>query len=151
MNFVVLSVLFIFLTGWMSQSCESKEAGLNRSFKLKVGQEMLVKEAGIKVSLNSIVEDSRCPTGVNCVWAGNAKISVKLSKAKADAASATSVELNTYQGAKSSTYEGYEVRLVSLDPYPKNGVKTGKDDYVATLMVCKNCPDTGGDNNSASD
>ena len=151
MNFVVLSILFLFLTGWMQQSCETKEAALNRAFKLKVGQEVFVKEAGIKVSLNSIVEDSRCPTGVNCFWAGNGKISVKLSKAKRDAASGTSVELNTYEGAKSSTYEGYEVRLVSLDPYPKDGVKTSQDDYVATLMVCKNCPDTGGDKGSASE
>jgi hypothetical protein len=124
---------------------------LNRAFKLKVGQEMIVKEAGIKVGLNSIVEDSRCPTGVNCIWAGNAKVSVKLSKAKGDTASASSVELNTYAGNKSSTYEGYEVRLVSLDPYPKDGVKTGKDDYVATLMVCKNCPDTGGKESSVSE
>lgn len=145
MNFVILSVLFLFLTGWMQQSCETKEAGLNREFKLKVGQEMKVAEAGIKVGLNYVVEDSRCPTGVNCVWAGNAKVSVKLSKAKGDtSASATSVELNTYAGAKSSTYEGYEIRLVSLDPYPKEGVKIKKDDYVATLMVCKNCPDAGG-------
>ena len=151
MNFVVLSVLFLFLTGWMQQSCETKEAALNRAFKLKVGQEVIVKEAGIKVSLNSIVEDSRCPKGVNCIWAGNAKVSVKLSKAKGDTASASSVELNTYAGDKSSTYEGYEVRLVSLDPYPKDGVKTGKDDYVATLMVCKNCPDTGGKGSNASE
>ena len=151
MNFVVLSIMFLFLTGWMQQSCETKDAALNREFKLKVGQEVQVKEAGIKLSLNSIVEDSRCPTGVNCIWAGNAKISVKLSKAKTDTASATSVELNTGAGAKSSTYEGYEVRLVRLDPYPKEGVKISKDAYVATLWVCKNCSDAGGNESSASD
>jgi hypothetical protein len=141
MNVAVLSVLFLFLTGWMQQSCDTKEVALRQQFKLKVGQEVVVKEAGIKVSLNAIVEDSRCPTGVQCIWAGNGKVSVKLSKTKGEA---VSVELNTNAGPKSSAYQGYEVRLLSLDPYPKNGVKINKDDYVATLEVCKNCGDAGG-------
>jgi hypothetical protein len=141
MNFAVLSILFLFLTGWMQQSCDTREVAPGKEFKLKVGEVARVSEAGIKVSLERVVEDSRCPTGVQCVWAGNGKVSVKLSKEKGDA---VSVELNTYAGPKSGTYQGYEVKLVSLDPYPKDGVKTSKDAYVATLMVCRDCGDTGG-------
>ena len=149
MNVAVLSVLFLFLTGWMQQSCDTKEVALSREFQLKVGQEVLVKEAGIKVSLNAIVEDSRCPTGVQCIWAGNGKVSVKLSKAKTEA---VSVELNTSAGPRSSTYQGYDVKLVGLDPYPKDGVTISKDAYTVTLMVCKNCGQTGGaEKSSASD
>lgn len=140
MNLAVLSILFLFLTGWMQQSCDTKEVALSQQFKLKVGQEVLVKEAGIKVSGITVVEDSRCPTGVTCIWAGNGKVSVHLSKARSES---VAVELNTNAGPKSSTYQGYEIRLVSLDPYPKNGVTISKNDYVATLMVCKNCPDAG--------
>ena len=125
----------------MQQSCNPKEVALSQQFKLKVGQEVLVKDAGIKISGITVVEDSRCPTGVTCIWAGNGKVSVHLSKGKSDA---VAVELNTNAGPKSSTYQGYEIRLVSLDPYPKNGVTIAKDDYVATLMVCKNCGDAGG-------
>jgi hypothetical protein len=141
MNFAVLSILFLFLTGWMQQSCESKEAALSKEFKLKAGEVVEVSEAGIKVSLNGVVEDSRCPTGVNCVWAGNGRVSVKLSKGKGEA---VSVELNTHAGPKSRTFQGYEVRLVGLDPYPKEGTKISKDAYVVTLMVCQNCGSTGG-------
>ena len=140
MNLAILSILFLFLTGWMPQSCDTKEVALSHEFKLKVGQEVKVHEAGIKVSINAVVEDSRCPTGVQCIWAGNGKVSVRLSKDKREA---VSVELNTTE-PKSSTYEGYEVRLVRLDPYPKDGSTISKDDYVATLMVCKNCDDAGG-------
>jgi hypothetical protein len=148
-NLAILSMTFLFLAGWMQQSCDTKEVALKQEFKLKVGQEMLVKEAGIKVSLEAIVEDSRCPTGVNCIWAGNGKVSIKLSKAKSDSAS---VELNTYQGPKSAAYEGYEIRLVRLDPYPKNGVNISKNDYVATLVVCKNCgPTSDSPDSSVSD
>lgn len=135
MNFAMLSVLFLFLTGWAQQSCDTKAVAPGQEFKLKVGQEMKVKDAGIKVNLKGIVEDSRCPTGVQCIWAGNGKVSVELSKEKNQS---TSVELNTSAGPKSSTYQGYEIRLVSLDPYPKNGVTMAKDAYVVTLKVCKN-------------
>src|SRR4051794_17751377 len=111
MHMAVLSILFLFLTGWMQQSCDTKEVALSQQFKLKVGQEVLVKEAGIKVSGIAVVEDSRCPTGVNCIWAGNGKVSVHLSKAKSES---VAVELNTNAGPKSSSYQGYEIRLVSL-------------------------------------
>ncbi|MGB7923388.1 MAG: hypothetical protein WCF57_09105 [Pyrinomonadaceae bacterium] len=136
MNFAVLSILFLFLTGWAQQSCDSKDVALSHEFKLKVGQETRIKDAGIKVSLDGVVEDSRCPTGTQCIWAGNGKVSVKLSREKSET---VAVELNTSAGPKSSTYQGYEVRLVSLDPYPKGGSNIAKDAYVVTLMVCKNC------------
>jgi hypothetical protein len=141
MNLAIFSILSLLLTGWLPQSCGTREVALSHEFKLKAGQEVLVKEAGIKVSLDEVLEDSRCPTGVKCIWAGNGKVRVKVSKAKGEA---VSVELNTSAGPQSSTYEGYEVKLMRLDPYPRNGSTIGKDDYVATLMVCKNCGESGG-------
>lgn len=137
MNFAVLSILFLFLTGWAQQSCDikDKDVALSKEFKLKVGEVARVSGAGIKVSLNGVVEDSRCPTGVQCIWAGNGKVSVRLSKDKGEA---VSVELNTSAGPKSSTYGEYKVKLVSLDPYPKDGVTTAKNAYVVTLMVGRN-------------
>jgi hypothetical protein len=141
MNFAVLSILFLLLTGWMQQSCEIKDVAMNKEFKLKAGEVAEVSDAGIKVSLNGVLEDSRCPTGVQCVWAGNGKVSLKLIKGKGEP---VSVELNTYAGPKSHKFEGYDVRLMALDPYPKDGAQTSKDAYVVTLMVCRNCGDAGG-------
>jgi hypothetical protein len=141
MNFAVLSILFLFLTGWMQQSCEIKEVTVSKEFKLKAGEVAEVSDAGIKISLNGVLEDSRCPTGVQCAWAGNGRVSVKLSKGKGEP---VSVELNTYAGPKSSRFEGYDVRLMRLDPYPKDGAQTRKDAYVVTLMVCRDCGEAGG-------
>ena len=146
MNPAFVSLIFLLLTGGMQQSCHTKEVTLSQQFKLKVGQEVLVKEAGFKLSLNAVVEDSRCPAGVNCVWAGNGKVSLKLSRAKGETAS---LELNTSAWPKSGTYRGYEVKLVSLDPYPQKGSTISKDAYVVTLMVCKNCGDSGGSQESS--
>src|SRR5687768_15934383 len=34
-------------------------------------------QGGVKIAFVELVEDSRCPVDVDCVWAGNAKIRVR--------------------------------------------------------------------------
>ena len=45
--------------------------------------------------------------------------------------------LNTMLNPKQSSYRGYEVRLVKLEPHPKKGVRLRRREYVATLVVTR--------------
>lgn len=45
-------------------------------FRLALGE--AVEREGHRIAFVSVVEDSRCPTGVQCVWAGTAKIQVTI-------------------------------------------------------------------------
>src|SRR5262249_18319974 len=107
---------------------------LGQQFDLKINQEALVEGEGLTVGFESVLEDSRCPEGAVCVWSGNAKIRLKLSKQKQAPAS---VELNTHAGSKSSSYLNYEIRLVELKPRPKADKPVQSDEYNATLIVTK--------------
>jgi hypothetical protein len=110
-------------------------AMLDHEFKIKYGQELTIKGEGLKVKFDSLAEDSRCPTGVNCVWEGDAKILVGVSQGSPEA---TSLELHTNgKFAKSGKYQQYVITLVALDPYPKADVKKGQREYVATLLITK--------------
>ncbi len=131
MNFTILSFLFALLI-W-AQPCDKKGVALNKEFDVKVGQEVTVEGENLKISFGSVGEDSRCPEGVNCIWAGNAKIAVRLQKGKSTA----SLELNTGVDPKRSSYLGYEVGLVALRPYPKMNTTIDNKGYVATLIVSK--------------
>jgi hypothetical protein len=71
---------------------------------------------------------------VTCVWAGNGKVQLRLSKAGKRAAL---IKLNTNLDPKQDAYRGYEVKLVGLNPYPKKDVHIKKRDYVATLVVTR--------------
>ena len=88
---------------------------LEQEFKLKIGESAKSKPEGLEVEFDSVAEDSRCPKGVNCVWAGNAKIILKVKK---DAAKPANVELNTNINPQTSRYLEYELRLKELRPYP---------------------------------
>src|SRR5262249_9194304 len=107
---------------------------LGQEFDLKINQEVLVEGEGLTVGFDSVLEDSRCPEGVVCVWSGNAKIRLKSSKQKQAPAS---VELNTHAGPKSSSFLNYEIRLVELKPRPKADKPVQSDEYNATLIVTK--------------
>jgi len=116
------------------QSRKAKVVRLGQEFELKVNQKALIESAGIAVSFDSVLEDSRCPEGVNCIWSGNAKIRLKSSKRKQ---TPSTVELNTDAGPKSSSYLNYEIKLVGLKPRPKADAKVQANEYEAALIVTK--------------
>ena len=111
---------------------------LDKNFVLRPGQEALLADQKLKITFVSVAEDSRCPKGVNCIWAGNARVVVRLTKA-----SGKPVErhLNTNPreepGAESDDLGLYQIRLVSLDPYPVANKTIPRGSYAATLVVSK--------------
>ncbi|HYP52426.1 MAG TPA: hypothetical protein VEQ42_02740 [Pyrinomonadaceae bacterium] len=108
------------------------QASLGQEFRLKAGREAELKAARLKVRFASVSEDSRCPTGVDCIWAGNARVSLVVQRA---GGKQTTVELNTNVEPKAVSADGYELALTNLDPYPQSGAKIDPKDYTATLVV----------------
>jgi hypothetical protein len=51
-------------------------SGRAESIELRPGQEKLLRGAGVRVKLVAVEEDSRCPEGVNCIWAGNVRVAL---------------------------------------------------------------------------
>lgn len=46
------------------------------SIELRLGQEKVFKRTGLRVKLVEVEEDSRCPVGVECIWAGNVRVAL---------------------------------------------------------------------------
>ena len=139
MSSIVLSFLLLLATTTTAPQPASRtqEAALDQEFELKFGQQVSIKEEGLKISFSNIAEDSRCPTGVQCIWAGNARVVLKLNKARRRS---TVMSLNTGVEPKQKSYGGYEVKLVELNPYPKEGAPIRKRNYVAKLVVSRTSP-----------
>lgn len=126
----------IFLLTFLSIAAqpEQKVIVLNQEFKLKIGESAKAPRDGLKVEFDSVATDSRCPKGVTCVWAGNAKVLLKVTK---DGGKPESVELNTNTNPKTSRYLEYELTLKELKPYPESDTTIKSSDYEATLTVHK--------------
>lgn len=85
----------------------------------------------ITVGFNSVAEDSRCPTGVQCVWEGDAEVVLTLG----GPAGIESVRLHTTLDPRVVDFGGYEVELRAVAPYPVDGEAIEPDDYVVQLAV----------------
>ncbi len=111
---------------------QTTEAQVNRQIKIKINQQKTV--AG-RLSIKVLsVEDSRCPTGTQCVWAGNAKVRIRVRNARG----ATQIfELNTYQKPKTVRFGGYEIGLEDVNPHPANNIRINRNGYTATFFVSK--------------
>ena len=103
------------------------------SISVEIHQEKSVPSAGFKIKFVEMVEDSRCPEGTNCIWAGNAKVKIEV-RGKG---SARSFELNSTTEPTVIVFSGYEIKFVGLTPKPAANVRIDPDKYLATFEVTK--------------
>ena len=130
----MMTVILPFLFIAASALTPPEDAALGQEFEVRVGQRVTIEGERLRVTFDHVAEDSRCPEGVNCIWAGNAKVVLKLGKGRRRVSTMT---LNTGVDPRQADYRGYEVKLVKLDPYPKEGKQISGKDYVATLVVSR--------------
>jgi len=114
------------------QSGKAKQLSLGQPFTLKMGQEARFKDERVKIRFISVAEDSRCPQGVNCIWAGNAKVSMVLEKASSKP---VIVELNTLSEPRVGNVMDYQITLTDLSPYPQANKTINRKDYTATIVL----------------
>jgi hypothetical protein len=137
---------FVVLLGLALLSCQVDgqaaadvpEFNLNEPFTLSGGQEALVRSDNLRLRFTEVVEDSRCPTQVECVWTGQARIAISVQPEGADP---TTVDFNTNpapdQTVKTAQVGHYIIELQSLDPYPQTPDSIAFEDYRATLVIRK--------------
>lgn len=113
---------------------EVVQAVLGQPFELQIGQPAMVE--GLIITFLSISEDSRCPEGANCIWAGRAKVVLRVEKG--------GKFLGEYELTHGSTtqrdVEGVAIddlllRLLAVEPYPSVETQIEVQDYVMTLVL----------------
>lgn len=136
----VASVALLFVSveasGATRRAAVAEAARVGREFTIKVGRTVTLKGETLRLRFVKVAADSRCPTGVDCVWAGNAEVLVEVSAGGARSRRTLSLNTTAGQGrAGEATYRRYTVKLVGLSPYPSNTRKIRQGQYVATLLV----------------
>jgi hypothetical protein len=116
---------------------DAPEFSLNEPFALGGGQDALIRSEKLRLRFTDVLEDSRCPTRVQCFWTGQARIALEV---QPERGAPTTVEFNTNpapgQTDASATVGAYGVELQSLDPYPQSpDDPISFEDYRATLVV----------------
>lgn len=78
---------------------------------MRLGETVSVDGEGPTITYERLLEDSRCPLDVQCIWAGNGRILLTLAIAGSAPAG---LELNTMLEPKTGRYLDYSVSLVEL-------------------------------------
>lgn len=134
MTTTVLSIIVTLSALLAPQAQELRCASLNQEFTLKAGETISLDDSGLKIRFEDVTEDSRCPEDVKCVWAGNGKIVLAVSiKGRTPG----KINLNTMLEPREAPVDRYNIKLIKLDPYPKQATTMKKSDYAATLLVSR--------------
>ncbi len=107
-------------------------ASRTRSFDIRPGQTVSLRESGLRVTLLSVAEDSRCPEGVECVWAGNVRVVLRLA---AGSARARRFNLNTATRPPEINYRGRVLKILQVRPPKVEGRRIRPRDYRVKLEV----------------
>ena len=99
-----------------------------QKISIRTGETKSVIGSKLNVKFLGVVEDSRCPKGTTCIWAGNAKVSIRVWKKNQKP---VDLELNSTLDPRTVEFMGYEIALAGLSPRTEGndtGINTkGKD------------------------
>ncbi|MBV8325740.1 hypothetical protein [Chryseobacterium sp.] len=105
------------------------------------GQNKFLKEAEVNITFKGISEDSRCPEGTNCIWAGVAvaKIEVMGITTRPETISLASMDHPARNYHQSADFNGYTITLQEVTPYPKSsdGLRIPAEKYKIGITVKK--------------
>ncbi len=89
-----------------------------------------VTESGVTITPLEVLEDSRCPSDVQCIWAGTVKLRATLKDA-----SGTSEQI--FELGQPVTTEAEVITLTEVTPYPKSGEIISTPQYVFRFQISK--------------
>lgn len=112
----------------------TKVVVVDQDFDLAPGATATIDGGALTLTFDRVAADSRCPTGVQCVWAGNGAVVLTVAPSSA---SKNSVTLNTMLPPHAATAAPYQISLVGLAPYPKQGSTIPSASYIATLRITR--------------
>ena len=86
---------------------------------------------GVEVAFVKVTEDSRCPDGTQCMWAGQVGVDITL-----DGQTHNLILGGKGQGPVTEL-GAFQCQLQKVDPYPKAGVEPDHTKYAITLLISR--------------
>lgn len=107
----------------------SHAASLDQEIQLAPGEQAAFAQQGLTVEFVRIAGDSRCPSDVTCVWAGEVKVllSTRIKASKA--------EQHEIAAGQHATVGGFRLVVVQVQPERISTREISPEEYRVTLRV----------------
>ena len=110
---------------------ESSPPKLGEEFELAVHQTVQISAENISVTFQEVLEDSRCPIDVTCIWAGLAEVSLQVAVSSQE----RELSLSTSPPDNSTVFENYTFWLIKVRPVPRSDQNMDRSAYFVTVRV----------------
>lgn len=97
------------------------------------GESVTFKDHGIKLNFLDVLDDSRCPSDVDCVWEGTVSLMINIQYNSQDLGNFILNSSNLHK----ASFMGYYVKFKELEPYPISTEIILKTSYNATFIVAE--------------
>lgn len=129
-----IAIVIALIVAVLGCSKELRELPLNESVGLDYGRLYRNPDYNLGIVLDSVTQDSRCPVGVECFWAGNAAARFIFIVDN----NTTKFSLNTTPPfQRDTTIAGFKIELLGLKPYPEYQHPIKQEDYIAEIKISK--------------
>ncbi len=105
-------------------------------FQLKVNQ-TASEPNDISVKFLNVTGDSRCPSGVTCIWQGTSTILVNVIKNNQNLGNSSLTSRLGDNNATITIPGGYLLQVIQVEPYPTSGMRIPISDYTVTFAISK--------------
>lgn len=111
---------------------------IDKSFPIAVGQSLQLEEdPSSQITLDSILEDSRCPQGVQCIWAGRVDCLFSLTTGGQTQKAALSTGDMSKGGKGEVQFGAYTLKIIGVAPPKNKDQAIPPIDYKVGLVVTK--------------
>ncbi len=109
-------------------STQTPQAGESETVEARLGQSVTV--LGETITPKKVLDDSRCPSDVQCIWAGTVRVEGTVLGGMGEG------QL-TFELDKESTTEVNSIKLVDVKPYPLSTHDIADSEYIFTFEVTR--------------
>jgi hypothetical protein len=126
----------VLLTSFLSGCATPSEikTGWGEEASLKAGQTVVIEGGKLNIEFLEVVEDSRCPRNVTCIWQGQAVCSLQITPADGSMYNLDVTEPGLSEGFSEAVFQDYLIYF-HLKPYPERGGEITKDEYRLDLAA----------------
>jgi len=105
---------------------------LGQPFRLRFDHLVRLGDTGVRLRFAELLEDSRCPRGVQCIQAGRVRARLDVIPTQGEL---ESVALGSDPGATRASVAGLALELTAVEPPREQGTVPRPDDYALLLRA----------------
>jgi hypothetical protein len=136
LRFTLLAVLLILLfLAACGGGAEEVKADLGQEFSLSIGQTASIQGEDLQLKFLEVINDSRCPSDVACVWQGQASCLVEITYLES-VQKVTLTQPGLTEEPSRLDFNDYVIQF-NLSPYPEAGKVMKDSDYRLQMVVTK--------------